>query len=362
MNKVKRLTKGDKVAIVSLSLGILGEAFASHELVLGEKRLKEFGLEPVYMENSKKGIEFLKNHPQARASDLKQAFADNSIKAIFCAIGGNDTYKTVPYLMQDEEFVSLVKNNPKIFMGFSDTTTNHLMFYKLGLCTFYGPAFLVDFAELDSNMLPYTKNAIDYLFNPKNNYEITSSEVWYNEREDYSAKAVGTPRICNKEMRGYDLIKGRGKVQGELLGGCIDSFGLLLGLRESDDTNEKEAKEIAEQYKLLPTAEEFANKIMFFETSNSKISPNFLQTILEELKSKNIFKNLAGVIIGKPHDETYYNEYRKVIENVFADFDYPILYNLNFGHSAPRTIIPYGALAEIDADNCKFKIISSTIK
>ena len=53
MIKPERLKKGDKVAIVSLSSGILGEKFVVHELDLGVKRLKEFGLEPVFMKNSR---------------------------------------------------------------------------------------------------------------------------------------------------------------------------------------------------------------------------------------------------------------------------------------------------------------------
>ena len=86
MNKFN-LKKGDKVAIVSLSSGILGEKFAEHELKLGIKRLKEFGLVPVVMNNSLKGIDYLKKHPEARAKDLKQAFMDKDVKMIITAIG-----------------------------------------------------------------------------------------------------------------------------------------------------------------------------------------------------------------------------------------------------------------------------------
>ena len=36
--------------------------------------------------------------------------------------------------------------------------------------------------------------------------------------------------------------------------------------------------------------------------------------------------------------------------------DLPIMYNMNFGHTVPMMIIPYGALAEIDCNN-KFSIL-----
>ena len=88
------------------------------------------------MPNSLKGIEYLKEHPEARAEDLKKAFMDPDIKMVITAIGGDDTYKTIPYLMEDKKFLETVKNNPKIFIGFSDTTVNHLMFNKIGITYF----------------------------------------------------------------------------------------------------------------------------------------------------------------------------------------------------------------------------------
>ena len=153
MIKPKKLEKGDKVAIVSLSRGLLGMPFIKHELDLGLKRLKELGLEPVIMDNSLKDMDYLFDHPEERAADLKQAFLDDSIKGIITAIGGDDTYKTIPYLMEDQEFIEAVKKHPKLFTGFSDTTNNHFMFQKLGLETFYGPCFLVDLAEFASSLI-----------------------------------------------------------------------------------------------------------------------------------------------------------------------------------------------------------------
>ena len=142
MRKPEPLRIGDKVAVVSLSSGMLGEEFCSHYIGLGTRRLQEFGLEPVFMPNALKGIDYLQKNPQARAADLKEAFRDNSIKGILCAIGGDDNYSLLPYLMEDPEFLNLVKTRPKLFTGYSDTTINHLMFSRLGLTTYYGPCFI----------------------------------------------------------------------------------------------------------------------------------------------------------------------------------------------------------------------------
>ena len=70
------MQKGDKIAIVSLSSGVLGEDFCRHELEIALNRLKCYGLIPVVMPNALKGIEYLKNHPEKRADDLKSAFSD----------------------------------------------------------------------------------------------------------------------------------------------------------------------------------------------------------------------------------------------------------------------------------------------
>jgi muramoyltetrapeptide carboxypeptidase LdcA involved in peptidoglycan recycling len=80
------------------------------------------------MPNALKGIKYLDEHPEARASDLMDAFRDKEIKAIFSAIGGDDSIRLLPYIDFD-----VIKNNPKIFTGFSDTTSNHMMMYKAGL-------------------------------------------------------------------------------------------------------------------------------------------------------------------------------------------------------------------------------------
>lgn len=347
MIKPKALKKGDKVAIVSLSSGLLGEDFMKHQLELGIKRIKEFGLEPVIMPNALKGIEYIKNHPEARAKDLKDAFCDESIKGIICAIGGDDTYKTLPYLLEDKEFIDAVKNNPKIFTGFSDTTINHMMFYKLGLVTYYGPSFITDLAELDIEMLPYTKKAFMNFFENNDEVVIESSDVWYEERKDFT---IGTSRIKHKEKRGYEVLQGKGKVRGRFLGGCLESLcDILTGYIYDDE------KEICERYGIFPSLDEWKDKILFIETCEEKPSPEEFEKELITLKNTGIFQVISGIIVGKPQDEAYYEEYKDVLCNVIGNKDLPILYNVNFGHAYPRCIIPYGIEAEIDLDNKTIK-------
>lgn len=352
--KPKRLKKGDKVAIVSLSRGLLGMPFCKHELDLGIQRLKEFGLEPVIMENALKDMDYLEAHPEERAADLKQAFMDDSIKMIISAIGGIDTYKLIPYLMEDEEFMEAVRNHPKTFTGFSDTTNNHLMLNRIGLSTFYGPCLLVDLAELDHEMLPYTKEYFEKFFLNESSFEITSSSTWYSDRASYGVEELGKPRKSHKEEHGFETIHGSGVVTGKLYGGCIESiYEAYVGTRYEDEPG------IYEKYKILPTEEEWKEKVLFLETSEERMGPETLEKILLEFKKRNILQNVKGIIVGKPIDEQYYEEYKEIYQKVFMDIETPILYNVNFGHSVPRCILPYDREATIDYDHKTIRINES---
>lgn len=362
MENIKALKHGDKVAIVSLSSGILGEKFVSHELELGIKRLKELGLEPIFMDNSLKGLEYLDKHPEARAADLKQAFADNKVRAIISAIGGNDSYKLIPYLAGDEEFKNLVRQNPKIFTGYSDTTTIHILLNSLGLNTFYGPAFITDFAEFEEDMLPYTKAAVKYFFEPKVPYEIKSSNVWYEERTDFSPAAVGTKRISHTETKGYEIVCGSGKAKGELFGGCIEIISRLTGYKNLSDEEHENLKQILKDYPIMPEPKWFKNKILFLETSNEKPSPEEFKAMLLSLKTYGIFDKISGLLFGKPMDETYYAEYKTILSEVLECYNFPVMCNLNFGHSFPRMVLPYGAEIELDTKNKTLTLLNSSIK
>lgn len=349
--KPHALKIGDQVALVSLSSGVMGEEFAEHEVRKGEQRLKEFGLQPVFMKNSRKGIKYLSDHPEARAEDLKQAFMSPNIKGIICAIGGDDTYRLMPYLMEDNEFITAVKENPKLFSGFSDTTIDHLFLNRLGLVTYYGPNLLNDLGELDQEMLPYTHQAFLEYFEDRTSIEVKSSPVWYEERTDFSVSALNTPRIQHDEKHGYLALRGSGQVKGKLFGGCIDSIGdALLGDRYDD------MPAVISKYDVFPAGSFWKDRILFIETSEEKISPSNYQKILEALDQRGVLENVSAMIVGKPQNEVNFEEYQQVLLKVTEKYQTPILYNLNFGHAYPRTVIPYNLQAQIDFDQRRFSI------
>ena len=330
------------IAIVSLSSGTIGEAFAAHEVEIGIRRLKEYGLNVIMMPHAQKGIEYVKNHPEDRAKDLLQAFSDDSIDMILCAIGGDDTYR-LPYLFEHKELQKAL--NKKIFLGFSDTTVNHLMLHKLGLNTFYGQSFLADICEMDHEMLPYTATYFEELIRTGKIAKIEPSDVWYEERTDFSRAAVGTERISHKEERGYELLQGKKVFEGRLLGGCLESlYDILTTTRYADE------QAVCEKYGLFPAKEEWTGKILFVETCEEKPQPALFEKELEALKDRGVFDVVAGVIVGKPQDEAFYEEYKDIWKKTVNNDQLPIVYNVNFGHATPRCAMQYGAMARVDME------------
>ncbi|MBE6063397.1 MAG: LD-carboxypeptidase [Clostridium butyricum] len=343
MIKPKILKKGDKIAIVSLSWGGLGDKELIHKYYIAKDRLEnDFGLEVVAMPNALKGSEFVYEHPEARAQDLMDAFKDESIKGIFCAIGGDDSIRLLPYI--DYE---VIRNNPKVFMGYSDTTVNHLMLNKAGLVSFYGPSIMCEFGEY-VKMFDYTKQAVEnILFTDCKNYEIRPSEVWSNDFVFWKEENINKAKKLIPEEHGYETLQGGGIITGQLLGGCIDVFPMVIGTE------------------IWPAKEEWKDKILLLETSEEKPSPDLVTYYLRNLGAQGIFNVIKGIIVGKPQAEKYYDEYKEVYKKVMKEFNcenLPILYNINIGHAYPTGILPLGTDVQVDFDNKKILLIETPTK
>ena len=333
MIKPKKLKRGDIVAIVSLSSGTAGDKEFRHRYEQGKKRLEEvFGLKTVTMPNALKGSKYLSEHPEARAKDFMDALKDKNIKGIICNIGGADTIRLLPYVDFD-----VIMNNPKVFMGYSDTTVNHFMMYKAGVTSYYGPSVMCEFAE-NYEMHDYTKKYIDeVLFKNLENITITSSPRWTSEFLDWSNEAYDfQKRKMHFEKHGYEVLQGKGTCEGELLGGCLDVFPMFIGTE------------------IWPALKEWENKILFLETSEDEVPPDYVEYYLRNLIAQGIIDKIKGIVIGKPQNEKYYNEYKNVYKNIIGKEanrpDLPILYNVNIGHTAPMCIFPIGQKIKIDLD------------
>ena len=344
MKKPRHLEQGDTVAIVSLSRGTLGEDWAIHKLTIARERLeRDFGLQVRVMPNALKGVDYLDRHPEARASDWMDAFRDPAIKAVFSAIGGDDAIRLLPYVDFD-----VLRNNPKIFTGFSDTTSNHMMMFKAGVCSYYGASVMTNFAEY-VRINDYTARMIrKTLFEPEPMLEIPSAPYWYDDEDEriwWKEENIHTLRQYHPEEIGYEILQGSGVVEGELLGGCLDVLIELLGTT------------------LWPSLDEWRGKLLFLETSEEDMSADLLTWILRNLAAQEIFDVVNGILVGKPARRSKYEPYKEVYRRVVGREagrpDLPILYNVNFGHAEPIGVLPIGVRAQLDADKKTLTLLES---
>ena len=329
------------VAIVSLSSGIVGEPSVQFETEIGLRRLKGYGLNVRFMPHALKGIDYVRAHPEKRAEDLLAAFRDPEVDMILCAVGGDDTYRLLPYLFDHDELAEAVTD--KVFLGFSDTTVNHLMLHKVGLRTFYGQAFLPDICELGPEMHPYTRRYFEELIATGGIREVTPSDVWYGERESFTPDQIGR-RLPARPDHGFELLQGPPVFSGKILGGCIDTlYDLFDGERYPD------MPALCRKYRLFPDAEDWKGRILLLESSEEKPTPGKYRRTLEYFREAGVFGAVSGILAGKPMDGTYADEYRQLLKEVVGDPDLPIVFNVNIGHAMPRCVIPFGVEAVVDA-------------
>ena len=335
------------VGVVSLSSGMLGEAFAKAQLELGLRRMEAYGLKVKFMTNALRGIAYLNEHPEARAADFLEAFQDPEVDLIMTAIGGDDTYRLLPYLFGHEELKNAVTEKP--FLGFSDTTVNHLMLHKLGLTSFYGQAFLTEICELGPEMLPYSRQCFEELIETGRIAEVRPSPLWYEEHPSFGPEQMGIAPVAH-ENGGFELLQGPAVFHGKILGGCICTlFDLFDGGRYPD------SPAMAAQYGLFPPAEDWQGRILLLETSEERPTPEKYRAALLHLKNAGVLAAVSGILVGKPQNEVYNAEYREILREVVDDPAKPIVCNLSIGHALPRCILPFGVDAEVDAEKQRIR-------
>lgn len=118
MIKPKRLKVGDTLATISLSSGMGGDSEILYRYQQGKKQLMDMGFNVVEVSHALLGSDFIYSHPEIRAQDLHSALLDQKIKGIISIIGGVESYRIFKYLD-----LEILKNNPKVFIGYSGSTS-----------------------------------------------------------------------------------------------------------------------------------------------------------------------------------------------------------------------------------------------
>jgi len=340
LTKPQRLFAGDTIATVSVSHGWAGDENILWKYELGKKRLEEvFGLKVIDAPNSMRGSKYLSENPQARAEDVMWAFADKYVKAIIANIGGNDSIRVIPFVDP-----SVIKNNPKIFIGSSDALNLHLLCYKNGLSTFYGHNLLPTIAEAQG-LHPYSEKWFrKVLFDASPIGDIEPSDDWTYEAQNYTNSNYKRRYYPNP---GYKLIQGMGIVRGRL----IDGHTFI-----ADDSD----------CSLALDADDFNGAILFVEDIPEFFSPEQAADFFRRLGQLGWLQRLNGIVIGRINENIGFDKHsaaiRKVIAGEFEMDGLPVLYGLNFGHTSPSCILPYGAMAEINCEALSFAILDSGVE
>lgn len=339
------LHKGDILASVSLSWG--GAATFPNRYRAGKQQLEAaFSVHVVEMPHTLRDAEWLSQHPQARADDLMQAFCDPSIKAIISTIGGDDSIRILPYLD-----LEIIRSHPKIFMGYSDTTATHLACFKAGLCSFYGPSIMAGFAE-NGGLFPYMSASVKktlFSCDPVGKIQ-PNQDGWTSEHLEWGIPENQQRKRTLQPCSGWKFLQGKGIHRGHLLGGC---FEVLDWLRGTD---------------FFPGLEQWRGAILFLETSEEAPSPSIIKRGLRSLAATGILSVLTGIIVGRPGGNipvVDFKQYDETLLEVVRDEqgldELPIITQMDFGHSDPMFILPYGAIAEIDCTQKNFSILECCV-
>lgn len=343
MQKPRKLQPGDKVAAITLSWGGAGKF--THRYLAGKKQLERlFEVEVVETPHALKPPHWIYKNPQARADDLMQAFEDKSIRAIISTIGGDDSIRILPYID-----TSVIGRNPKIFLGFSDTTITHFACYKAGLVSFYGTSIMSGFAE-SGGMFPYEVAYLRKALCSSAPIGIIypNQEGWTSEFLDWAIPQNQNSMRKLNTTEGWQFLQGKGKTEGKLLGGCLEVLEFLKGTDYWLDKRE------------------WQNAILFLETSELMPSPDHFRWALRNYAAQGILSSINGILLGRPYDNKFSGEYNQVLLQVITEemalTGLPIITGMDFGHTSPTFTIPYGVKAEINCEAQTFSIIESALQ
>lgn len=332
------LKAGDKIATVSLSSGMAGDKIFRLRYEAGKKQLQDaFGVEVVEMTNTLKGSDFIYNNPQARVDDLHEAFSNPEIKGIICCIGGDDSVRLVDLVDYD-----LIRENPKVFMGYSDTTASHFMCLKAGLRSYYGPSIMAGFGE-NGGLHDYMRDSVakTVFSNDVIGAIENSQEGWTAEHLNWALPKNQNIKRKMQPPMAWQFLQGEKPVTGRLIGGCSELFPMMNGTA------------------IWPDKAIWDNAILFLENSEDAISTTDFSYILRNFGAQGILNRLAGILFARPCrvETEKFSAYDDVLLKICKEFgatSLPIITRMDFGHTDPMFVIPFGAEATIDPVHKRF--------
>ncbi len=295
MLKPKPLKRGHRIGVVSPSYWLEDRALKNAVHVFESRGYKiKLGESVFFKEGPFAGS------PQQRANDINQMFSNNNIDAIICSRGGYGANRVLPLLDY-----SLIKANPKIFMGYSDITAFLTSItQKTKLVTFHGP------------MLSTFKNSV----------------VDYN-MDTLTRVLIGDDAIRIVEPNG---LKARtlkpGVASGPLWGGNMCLLVNRLGTKDQLNTD---------------------GSILFIEDVDEILYA--FDRMLIHMKEAGMFENIRGLIVGelaemKDQKIPFGKTTDQIVMDVCGDLDIPIVTNFPCGHGDHQATLPISLPVELRAD------------
>lgn len=297
----EKLMRGDTIGLVSPAFPVKEEERDGCVRLLADMGYRvKMGtcLEKMYNFHN-----YLAGEAAARAEDINSMFGDPEVKAVFCVRGGYGSSQIMKYLDFD-----LIRQNPKIFVGYSDITNLHSAFQMFGdLVTFHGPMVC-------SNML---KSFDSY----------TRDSLWASLNMEKELEFLNPPG-----EDGFKTICG-GRAEGILAGGNISVLARGCGTFYQLDTR---------------------GKILFLEDVEEGLAS--LDMYITQMEYAGLFENAAGILLGDFTDCTndrYDGTYKtgEFLRDRFGKLGLPVMYHIRSGHDKPMGTLPFGTLCRMDGDS-----------
>lgn len=299
--KPRALKPGDLVGLIAPS-GVLDDA----TLQRGVSNLESLGFRVKLGANVRAAHGGYAGTVAQRLDDLHAMFLDREVKAIWAARGGSGCSALLPGIQYE-----LIRNHPKILVGYSDITALHLAIHRhAGLVTFHGPV-------APSTPTDYAVTQMQaVLMSPRPETEIAMSV-------ENSKMAPERPEFALRTFRD-------GIAEGRLIGGNLSVVCALIG---------------------TPYAAEMKNRLVFLEDVGE--APYRIDRMLTQLQQSQDLKTAAGIMLGVfqksnvPAGEASLT-LDEVLDGHFAASKVPAVYGYSFGHIQHQCTIPVGIKARLD--------------
>lgn len=322
----EKLKAGDEVRVIapSRSMVILGEDCKK----IATQRLEALGLKVTFGKYVMEADEdYLCTSVEHRAEDLNEAFRDKKVKAILTVIGGFNSNQILDFIDYEA-----IKQNPKIFCGFSDITAlSNAIYAKTGLVTYSGPHYS-SFGMLKG--FEYELEYFKKMFFQSEEFEIESSKEWSDDA--WFIDQENREFISNEGM----YIINEGKAEGDIVGGNLCTLNLLQGTE------------------YMPNIE---GKVLFLE-DDGMAENAYLVTFDRDLQSlihTKEFKNIKAIVLGRNQKGCNMTKEKwiKLIKNKPELKDIPVIAGADFGHTTPIFAFPIGGHAKLEVENGKIRLL-----